>query len=1044
MTTSSSLRPTIVSTSILPLPASRLLSTTNPVPAQVQERAPPRFPRNSIRGRLQKWEEENPAPTFQVPTDDSPDTSVGNIITKNTSELNFRLDVPQDEDVRTPQFDPDDIIDLGSVGAVLQPGDLVELRASTTRLRLLAICLGLFNGHWHFYTSTGKWLTTRDMRFGFVVRGFVQDPAELRAVIDAIPSTSSSTAVLNELQELNIGPSRDLAASLLRRMYAFQLKAREIHQSYVERLSRPHLLLGDGERLLSLREIADALLPSSLKRNQGVFPPEALYAVYSVIEQDDVAFRSLDRTARVNEAFLYHFYSSRVQRSVYEVEEMVRNYFESKRSGSKSQTKTQANSAAQLDRFLKAAREVIDKTRKTRKWSPHGMIGTCSSEPSSGSSSSPIPALWSDAGMTIIEFMHHWAASGGFRPGSRCHAIGASVLRALERYDDVLYDTTTGWTFLQEIGWIAPWDVAARHRLRIPGITLDRHPALPAPPVSQEQAKKLALGEDRLAGLRQEFARSSVFCIDSADTLDVDDGVSLEPGPVSGQHWVNVHVADPASRITPDHPLAVQAAMRAQTSYLAGWYQRMIDSDEVRETFSLRANAPTLTFSALVDEEGKIHDFKITPGILRDVVYMSYEEVSQLFDEESTPTQVPSYELTVGTPPQPSPPTRPLASVRDLSRAQRSDLLTLHRLAKALQNVRLSKGAVPTYLPQPQATVRLDAVEHTLLEANSPKAGDNPGLVLYRGDPYIRVAYQSQQSPASTLVSSMMQLAGEIGARWCYERDIPVPYRVQLLATQNQEALKNFTENVLYPKLRAGIKPTLEDFHTLRTLVGGYELSTTPTPNYLMGLDMYTKVTSPLRRYPDLLVHWQIEAALLEEARLGKSLAVRNSLNPDNPPPQADPSQKPDKSFLPFSKPDLDRRILPRLRARERHGRLTDNVDGNSQWILQALVRAHFFGENPEQVPKTFRFTTLDTLGRAAMFGRLNYFDLSAVVELADFNNVIRIGEVKSGMVFEVELVRVNVHRGRVYVRLLRKIGQEEREDIRIRVDQIKPVETSL
>ncbi|KXX76996.1 Mitochondrial protein cyt-4 [Madurella mycetomatis] len=960
-----------------------------------------------IREQLRQWEAENPSPTRIGLADDSPGSGIFNSMSRVRSERSFKLDLfSEDDDAAShSHFDGVDVVDLGLNGQVLDAGDLVEVSSGQLRIRLLAICLGKYNGHDHFYTNTGKWFTSRNFRSGFVVKRFIDDPAELQAVIDAIPSVSPSSTVLNELQDLNIGPSRDLAASLIRKMYAFQSAARLIHQTYVERLSRAQTRLGEDEKLMSLREIADVLLPASLKRSGTTFPPEALYAVYSVICQDDIAFEIMQRGARHHESYLVFVQSAFERTNVYQVEHLVRNFWEH-RCG---RGDTSAPQARAFSVFLDHARSVIDQARRDRAWSPHGMAGP--SRSGGGADSEPFAIQtypWSETGLMIIRFMQHWAASGGFPASSRCHWIGASILRALDRYENAMLDNTTGWTFLQEIGWIPPWDVSARHYLRLPELELDRHPNVSP---GQADTPAITLEPDRLAHLRQDFARSTVYCIDSADTLDVDDGISLEEVG-DGEYWVHIHVADPASRIRPGSEWAEHAAVRGQTSYLTGFYRRMFDHDDIREAFSLGPNQPTLTFSARVTEEGRLVDYKVTPRALRDVVYITPEDVSSVCGEAGS-SDLSHQVLEVGTRPAAVTATaRRMATAYELSRRQKTELKTLSRLANALQRARIENGAMPAFPPRPAAKVSLDDIVPLTT---------TDGSVHYRGDPYIRVSYQGQ---GSALVSSLMQLAGEVAARWCYERSIPIPYRVSLLAAQNADSLRAFTRDVFYPKLLAGETPPQEDFHTLMALVGGFDIASAPAPQVLMGLDLYTKVTSPLRRYPDLLVHWQIEAALLEEHRRGESLVTKAS--PGQPPNEKHArgaeKKKDVPSFLPFDKHHLEETVFPRMRVRERHGKLLDNNIGNNQWILQALVRAWRFGEGPSQIPRTFRFTASEILLRHSIRGRLDWFDLRAVVELEHMNDVILMAEVKPGDAFRVELVNVNVHANKVYVRLLEKI----------------------
>ncbi|GAB1311124.1 3'-5' RNA exonuclease complex component [Madurella fahalii] len=966
---------------------------------------------NRIREQLRQWEAENPSPTRIGLADDTPGSGIFNSMSRVRSERSFKLDLFSEDDDATvhTHFDGVDVVDLGLNSQVLDAGDLVEVSSGQLRIRLLAICLGKYNGHDHFYTNTGKWFTSRNFRSGFVIKRFIDDPAELQAVIDAIPSVSPSSTVLNELQDLNIGPSRDLAASLIRKMYAFQSAARLIHQTYVERLSRAHTRLGDDEKLMSLREIADLLLPASLKRNGTSFPPEALYAVYSVIYQDDIAFEILQRGARHHESYLVFVQSAFERTNVYQVEHLVRNFWEH-RCG---RGDTSAPQARAFGMFLDHARNVIDQAREDRSWSPHGMTGP--SRRARRVDSEPFAIQthpWSETSLMIIRFMQHWAASGGFPASSRCHWIGASILRALGRYENAMLDNTTGWTFLQEIGWIPPWDVSARHYLRLPEAKLDRHPGVSP---DQADAPAITLEPDQLAHLRQDFARSTVYCIDSADTLDVDDGISLEEAG-DGEYWVHIHVADPASRIRPGSAWAEQAGVRCQTSYLTGFYQRMFDHDDIREAFSLGPNQPTLTFSARVTDEGRLVDYKVTPGSLRDVVYITPGDVSSVCGDGDSSSDLPYQVLEVGTRPAAATATtetRKMAKPYELSRRQRDELKTLSRLAKALQRARIDNGAVPAFPPRAAARVSLDGVvPMTTTE----------GSVHYRGDPYIRVSYQGQ---GSALVSSLMQLAGEVAARWCYERSIPIPYRVSLLSAQNADAFRAFTRDVFYPKLLAGQTPPAEDFHTLMALVGGFDISSVPAPQVLMGLDLYTKVTSPLRRYPDLLVHWQIEAALLEEHRRGESLATKTSPGQsasEKKPARAAEKKRDAPSFLPFDKRYLEESVFPRMRVRERHGKLLDNNIGNNQWILQALVRAWRFGEGSSQILRTFRFTASEVMLRHSIRGRLDWFDLRAVVELEHMNDVVLMADVKPGDVFRVELANVNVHANKVYVRLLEKV----------------------
>ncbi|MDR2630802.1 MAG: RNB domain-containing ribonuclease, partial [Spirochaetaceae bacterium] len=99
------------------------------------------------------------------------------------------------------------------------------------------------------------------------------------------------------------------------------------------------------------------------------------------------------------------------------------------------------------------------------------------------------------------------------------------------------------------------------------------------------------------------------------------------------------------------------------------------------------------------------------------------------------------------------------------------------------------------------------------------------------------------------LVRECMLLAGEGAARWALERGLPFPYISQEPGDLPSSPLPGF----------AGA-------YQLRRCMRSRTLSVRPSTHWSLGLDRYTQVTSPLRRYTDLLAHQQIRAFLRQEA----------------------------------------------------------------------------------------------------------------------------------------------------------------------------------
>lgn len=105
-------------------------------------------------------------------------------------------------------------------------------------------------------------------------------------------------------------------------------------------------------------------------------------------------------------------------------------------------------------------------------------------------------------------------------------------------------------------------------------------------------------------------------------------------------------------------------------------------------------------------------------------------------------------------------------------------------------------------------------------------------------------------TPSRQMVAEMMVLSGAAAAQFCAEREIAVPYR-----TQPAPELPSEDELALFGNGHA------RSFAIMRCMKKG-EVSTAPDRHAGLGLDFYSQVTSPIRRYSDLIAHYQIKAAL--------------------------------------------------------------------------------------------------------------------------------------------------------------------------------------
>jgi hypothetical protein len=140
--------------------------------------------------------------------------------------------------------------------------------------------------------------------------------------------------------------------------------------------------------------------------------------------------------------------------------------------------------------------------------------------------------------------------------------------------------------------------------------------------------------KDSVEHLREDHT-PTVFVIDSPGAHELDDGISVEPiyeGSQIKDYWIHVHVADPTSYLTPDHPLSLIAQTNVSSVYLAERHCPMIPDQLNQSLFSLKKDARALTFSIRLSTSGEISEYKIRPTILKDVQITSYDKVDTLLE----------------------------------------------------------------------------------------------------------------------------------------------------------------------------------------------------------------------------------------------------------------------------------------------------------------------------------------------------------------------------------------------------------------------------
>ncbi|PPQ68640.1 hypothetical protein CVT26_002924 [Gymnopilus dilepis] len=361
------------------------------------------------------------------------------------------------------------------------------------------------------------------------------------------------------------------------------------------------------------------------------------------------------------------------------------------------------------------------------------------------------------------------------------------------------------------------------------------------------------LPSDPLESVRHDFGDARVLVIDDASAEELDDGISVERIPSEpDNYWVHVHIADPARILHPEHALSKVARQRFSTYYLIHrtypLFPKALVHDPV-DGLSLVERPDgephrVLTFSVKVDSEANILDYTVRAGLVRNVRRATYDDVDLALGNAPLRRRFPfggSLEVKKPIPVN----EEDLNDLRLLQKLASDQVAKRHR--QGLYNFSMAKGMV-------------------VLNSKIPESIRSPSLrgSTYSGAPDATYAVweaENEDSGSRSLVSEMMKLANRAASRFAIDHNIPIVRRAMEPGVATPEA----HEEILSMRSPAGYVPIQEIIKRL-TLNPAASYTIQPLRHHGLGVpegEGYTRATSPLRRFEDLVIHWQLHHALL-------------------------------------------------------------------------------------------------------------------------------------------------------------------------------------
>ncbi|PVU88018.1 hypothetical protein BB559_005774 [Furculomyces boomerangus] len=439
---------------------------------------------------------------------------------------------------------------------------------------------------------------------------------------------------------------------------------------------------------------------------------------------------------------------------------------------------------------------------------------------------------------------------------------------------------------------------------------------------------------DPCESIRHDFGNMPVYTIDSESTTDVDDGISIEKIKNSAgveEIWVHIHVADPTRLLHPNHIISKLAKSKLSSIYFAEFTQHMLPAPWAIDEFSLVSSNSkengkpkyAITASVLLGENGDIADYRIRASILRNIKRLSYDMVNDVIPFDYVPGGRQKYEsIKSNAIAVPSIVTGKIAeeqnnkSIGELDNQAINDLNELHDLHRKHFDYRIECGALVHDMPDPNVavsglkytneTTNLDGNEfgskgfHYLdFDGGETDYGLNTNINNLNYPQIVLGTDISSISPAHIMVAEYMVIAGRAVSRFAVDNNFPVVFRSQQKPDFESVDSSMFTFKSSIPEysdltldeLKEKVSPEefwntttkhlnkqtgklfIKYYDEIRYLMNSAAISTSPGPHSTLGIiDKYgyCRFTSPIRRYIDLVCHWQVKHQLLVNSGLAK------------------------------------------------------------------------------------------------------------------------------------------------------------------------------
>ena len=328
---------------------------------------------------------------------------------------------------------------------------------------------------------------------------------------------------------------------------------------------------------------------------------------------------------------------------------------------------------------------------------------------------------------------------------------------------------------------------------------------------------------------RRDMRKTLTFTIDPVDAKDFDDALSIQ-SLGDGRWEIGVHIADVTHYVRPGTALEEEAQNRATSVYLVDRVVPMLPEKLSNKVCSLRPNEDMFTFSVLfnMDEEGQVHDRWFGRTVIHSDRRFTYEEAQAVLEGEED--------------------------------ALSTELLTMNCMAQALRKARMKAGAIA--FDRAEVKFRLDA-NNEPIGAYLKQAGDSNKLIeefMLLANKHVAQVVGRQGDGKRSTRTMVYRIHDQPDPTKLETLSLFVRPLGYALATQGTQAVRK-SINDLLKRVKGTPEANMLETLTVRTMAKAV-YSTQNIGHYGLAFDDYTHFTSPIRRYPDMMVHRLLQGFL--------------------------------------------------------------------------------------------------------------------------------------------------------------------------------------